>query len=289
MIVDKLPDTQSTEKFPWGILKFSALLIVVFSLMMLYSFHRDEVRIFGVDIKQNNLASIFVPLNDFYGFRGIQYPWNTTTEVDSTKQRILMVGDSMSGFLRLRLNDYCEKNGHTMYSVVWNSGNTLWFANTDTLDHFIGKVNPTYIIVVLGGNELFLPKPEYRQKEINTILAKIGDIPYIWVGPPNWKEDTGINDVILRCTGRKRFFPSYRLQYQRMPDGAHPTRESAYNWMDSIAVFMMTKAKHPIIMELPERHASGYPPTTMLAPIHTNRESTELSVEPEDDLVPMPE
>ncbi len=268
-------------KFPWGILKFSALLFVVLAIMLWYSLMQKEVKIFGYEIKQNTIAEFFIPLNDFVAYNGIRYLWNTKQEVDTTKHRILMVGDSMSGFLRLRLNDYCEKNGHTMYSVIWNSGNTVWFSESDTLDYFINKFQPTYIIMVLGGNELFLPKPEYRQENIETILKKICDIPYIWVGPPNWAEDTGINDVILRMVGRKRFFPSLNLTYERMPDGAHPNRESAYNWMDSIAVFLMTKAKHPIMMEYPEKHASKYPPTKMLAPINANSESIELSVEPE--------
>jgi len=271
------------EKFPWGILKFSALLFVILGLMLWYSMMGKEVKIFGYEIKQNTIAEFFFPVNDFVAYTGITYLWNTKQEVDTAKQRILMVGDSMSGFLRLRLNDYCSKNGHLMYSVIWNSGNTVWFSDTDTLDHFINKFQPTYIIMVLGGNELFLPKPEYRQKNIEKILSKIGNIPYIWVGPPNWDEDTGINNVILRMVGRKRFFPSLNLEYQRMPDGAHPNRESAYNWMDSIAVFLMTKAKHPIMMDFPELHAAKYPPTTMLAPMNTNRESIELSIEPEPE------
>jgi hypothetical protein len=269
------------EKFPWGILRFAFLLIIIMAMLIAYSFHEKELKVLGLEIKQNNMASFFTPLNDVVAFKGIKFVWNTTTEVDTSKQRILMFGDSMSGYLRLRLNDYCEKNDHTMYSVVWNSGNTVWFADYDTIGHFVRKFEPTYILMVLGGNELFLPKPEYRQKYIDIIINKFGDIPFIWVGPPNWKEDTGINDLILRSVGRKRFFPSLNLSYKRLADGAHPDRESAYNWMDSIAVFMMTKAKHPIIMEFPDKPAAKYPPTTMLAPLRANRESKELSVDPE--------
>jgi|GEM_PF-445139 len=274
-------ELKSSEPFPWGILKFSVLLICILTLMLWYSFRSKEINILGIEVKQNTLASFFAPMNDIIAFMGIRYDWNKGAEVDTTKQRILIAGDSMSGFLRLRLNDYCEENGHSMYSLVWNSGNTVWFADTDTLEHFINKFNPTYILIVLGGNELTLPMPEYRQKHIDKIIEKTGDIPFVWVGPPNWQEDTGINNIILRSVGRKRFFPSLNLSYNRMPDGAHPTRESAYNWMDSIAVFLMTKAKHPIVMKYPEKHASKYPPTTMLAPMSSNRESKELSIEPE--------
>lgn len=269
------------EPFPWGIIRFSILLMSILALLLWYSFREKEIRVYSTEIKQNTLSSFFRPMNDFIGFLGIRYLWNSKTVVDSTRQRILIAGDSMSGFLRLRLNDYCEKNGHSMYSVVWNSGNTIWFAETDTLTHFIEQFKPTYVLIVLGANELSLPRPEYRQKHIDRIINKIGDIPFIWIGPPNWEKDSGINNIILKSVGRKRFFPSLNLEYDRMSDGAHPTRQSAYNWMDSIAVFMMTKARHPILMDFPEKNASKHPPTTVLDPLRSNRESKELSIDPE--------
>ncbi len=269
------------ESFPGGIIKFSLLLISILAIMLLYSYREKEFRVLNIDIKQNTLSSFFRPMNDFIGFLGIRYSWNSKTEIDSTKQRILIAGDSMSGFLRLRLNDYCEKNGHSMYSVVWNSGNTIWFAETDTLNYFIDKFKPTYVLIVLGGNELTLPRPEYRQKYIDRIIKRIGDIPFVWIGPPNWDKDTGINDIILKSVGRKRFFPSLNLQYDRLPDGAHPTMKSAFNWMDSIAAFMMTKAKHPILMDFPDKRASRYPSTTVLSPFRTNGGGKDLSIDPE--------
>lgn len=272
---------QLNEKFPWGLIKFSLLLFVIISMMIWYSMHKKEISLFGIDIKQNTVASFFQPMNDIIAFLGIRFEWNKHDVTDTTKQRILIIGDSMSGFLRLRLNDYCEHNGHSMYSVVWNSGNTVWYAETDTLDYFINRFNPTYIIIVLGSNELLLPKPEYRQKHIDKIIEKIGNIPFVWVGPPNWREDTGINNLILRSVGRKRFFPSLNLTFDRLADGAHPTRQSAYKWMDSIAVFLSQKAKYKIVMDFPDKHASNYPPTTMLAPLYSKRESKELNVEPE--------
>jgi hypothetical protein len=279
------PDIQGMKSnhFPWGILKFSVLLFLVMLLMLLYSYTGKEVRVMGVDIKQNTLSSFFTPVNGLFSYMGIRYQWKKDVEVDSTQQRILIAGDSMSGFLRLRLNDYCQQNGHVMYSVVWNSGNTIWFAETDTLDYFIAKFQPTYILIVLGGNELTLPHPEYRQKHIDKIIRKIGNIPYVWIGPPNWEEDTGINDMLLKSVGRKRFFPSLKLEFDRQSDGAHPTQKSAYIWMDSIAAFMMTKSKHPVLMEYPDTHARKHPPTSMLSPLRSGRESKELNTGQENE------
>jgi hypothetical protein len=151
-----------------------------------------------------------------------------------------------------------------MYSVIWNSGNILSFSNSDTLDNYINKFKPTYIIIVLGSNDLFLRTPEVRIKEIKKIIKKIKKTPFIWVGPPNWEDDYGINNVIIDCVGRKRFFESRKLEFDRLKDGAHPTKESAYKWMDSIAKFIEQDAKHKIMMTFPKETYNKYPNGTII-------------------------
>ena len=98
------------------------------------------------------------------------------------------------------------------------------------------------------------------------IVDQMGDLPFIWVGPPNWKDDTGINDLILRYAGRDRYFPSKNLSYERTKDGAHPTRPSAYKWMDSVAVYMQNEARYRVLMEMPDTFLGKVPPTEILKP-----------------------
>lgn len=190
-----------------------------------------------------------------------------TEKVDSSAQRFLFIGDSMLEFLRIRMNEYCKKNGHTMQTVIWYSSSSLWFGQCDTLKHFIKKYNPTYVVLVLGANELFIKdiKTE-RAKFVSNIIAQMGKLPFIWVGPPNWKDDTGINDLILQYAGESRYFPSKNLTYERTKDGAHPKRESAYKWMDSIAVYMQNDAAYKVLMTPPDTLYGKVPPTVILQP-----------------------
>ena len=187
--------------------------------------------------------------------------------VDTTKQRFLLIGDSMSEFLRIRLNDYCTKNGHTCNTVIWYSSSTEWYGSCDTLQHFINKYHPTYVLISLGGNELFIKNiAEKRESYVKRILAQIGNIPYVWIGPPNWKPDTGINDLIASNVGDGHYFESKRLEYERCKDGAHPVKSSAYNWMDHIAYYLYHNAAHRVIMERPDKYYEKIPSTAILSP-----------------------
>lgn len=103
----------------------------------------------------------------------------------------------------------------------------------------------------LGGNELFIRHPERRAECIDRIMEKIGGIPFIWIGPPNWQKDTGINRVIRSCTGEYRFFDSSDMKLQRSDDGKHPTRYAARIWMDSIASWMRTRHDLTLRMDKP--------------------------------------
>lgn len=170
--------------------------------------------------------------------------------VDSTSQRILFIGDSMLEGLGRRVADYAAGNGHTIHTVCWYSSSSKIWAETDTLQYFLRQDKPTFIMICLCSNELFVRDLDQRDAYIKTILKKIGDIPYVWISPPNWKPDTGINDVIISNVGRKRYFDSRDLELERGKDHAHPTFEAAAHWMDLIAEWMSNpdSTAHPILM-----------------------------------------
>jgi hypothetical protein len=239
-------------------------------LLMVYSYSGSPVDVFGYEIKQAGIKDFFSPAEPVYALYLPNARDKTkieATPVDSTAQRFLLIGDSMLEGLGLRLNDYCQENGHTMNSVIWYSSSTLWYGNCDTISYFINKFDPTYVILVIGGNELFI-KDILKERDAfaKNILKQVGERKYIWVGPPNWKKDTGINKLIIRNVGRRRYFPSLDLTYDRCRDGAHPTTKSASIWMDSIASFMMNKCMYPVIMNFPQKKAIKSPPTTLLGP-----------------------
>ena len=183
----------------------------------------------------------------------------------SSGEKILLIGDSMNENLRIRLNDYCIKNGHEMHCVIWYGSTTKQFGTCDTLAHFIRKTGATYVLLTLGANELFIRNiAEKRTGYVKHIIEQMGNLPFVWIGPPNWKDDTGINDLILQHVGPGRYFESKKLSFERKKDGAHPTKSSAFNWMNHVAEYLGNDALHPIAMTPPDTNYNKLPHTTIL-------------------------
>lgn len=187
---------------------------------------------------------------------------------DSTpkkKGKLLLIGDSMTEHLRTRLRDYGIKNGYDIECVIWYGSTTAHFGTCDTLAYFIRKYRPSFVMLALGSNELFIKDiREKRDGYVKHIVSQMGRTPFLWIAPPNWKEDTGINDMILENVGASRYYESRKLHYTRASDGAHPTRESAYQWMDSIAVFMNNNPRFPVEMTFPDIAEKKNPHTVIL-------------------------
>lgn len=171
-------------------------------------------------------------------------------KTDSLPQSLFIFGDSMTFNLALRLAQYAKQNGHTIHSVNWDSSNTKIWAEHDTLAYYIEKYRPTQIFISLGSNELYYKDPETRAPYVKKILEIIDTIPYVWIGPPNWKEDTGINDMLQRICKKRSFFRSAGMQFKRKKDNIHPTRESSAMWVDSIMRWLPESA-HPFVANMP--------------------------------------
>ena len=174
--------------------------------------------------------------------------------VDTASQTILLIGDSMLDGIGPRLAAYADYNGHALYSVIWYSPTSEVWGSSTRLKDYISKIKPTYIVVCLGANELFVRDVESkREKYVRRIIEDIGDIPFLWIGPPNWREDTGINRLIARLAPRGSFFLSNGMSFDRTGDGAHPTRASAAMWVDSVARWMPQHSSHPIRLDTPDK------------------------------------
>lgn len=185
---------------------------------------------------------------------------------DTSAHRILFIGDSMVEGLRYRLSQYATANGHSMECVIWYSSSSKYWAQGDTLSHFIRRFDPSYIFVCMGANELFVRNLEEREAAVGKIIREMGDLPFIWIGPPNWKPDTGINDILLRLCGRNRYYPSLRLSYERASDGAHPVMRSYNMWADSVSTWLRDSSAHPIRWEIPAQDTPKTHGVTLLMP-----------------------
>ena len=248
--------------------KFIAALAITTAILAAYSFSDTPVDVAGTEIKQSDMK-VFIcgDTTPVYATEMYTSEYTPQTGIDSTSQTILLIGDSMLEQFRWRLRDYCAENGHQMQSVIWYSSQSEWYGKTDTLKYFINKFKPTYVILILGANELFVRDIiTKRTPYVKHIIEQIDTIPFIWVGPPNWKDDTGINEMIVSNVGSRQYYPSKNLKYNRYDDGAHPKPESASMWCDSVAKFIMEKSRHPILLNPPTKKYTGSPNSTILQP-----------------------
>jgi hypothetical protein len=222
-------------------------------------------------IKNNDIIKVgktLTPDESRFFIRQLKLPPYRT---DTLPQRILLIGDSMSKWLRYRLQDYCEKNGHTLSTVTWVSGNTQWFAQYDTLNYYIKKDSITYVFLVLGANELFIKDfPKHRAGFVDSILKHLSKVKWIWVGPPNWKKDKGINDFLLKKLGKEKFFLSKNLNFKRQRDGMHPTVSSCSIWVDSIVQWISNKSTSRIRLSIPDSTYGLKPDAVLLRPLEEN-------------------
>lgn len=177
---------------------------------------------------------------------------DTIPQMDTSRQSILLIGDSMAYSLMFRAQNYCNYNNHDLHVVSWVSATSKTYAICDTLEYFVNKFKPTYIIFVIGANELFAFNAGERDRFFDKIVPQTHGIPTVWIGPPNWKEDTGINNVMMKRFGPRQFFLSKYLHFTRIPgDVAHPDRASGTMWMDSISSWIMRKSYFPIRLQKP--------------------------------------
>lgn len=178
-------------------------------------------------------------------------------ETDTAALTLLFIGDSMLDGLSPRLAAYAKENGHTLYSVVWYSSTSEAWGKSGKLAKYISDLHPDFVFICLGSNELFVKDiKEKRQKYVKQMLAELGNTPYLWIGPPNWKPDTGINDMLQSTLRPGGYFVSNGMHFERRKDGAHPTPASAIVWMDSVARWMPRNSFHPIKMDAPQERTA---------------------------------
>ena len=248
----------------WPYARLWALLAVAFAVMLLLSTF-DDLKIFGYPIAKLEIS----PREPVQAAaeKSAPSPKHDATPIDTTSKTILFVGDSMLEGLSPRFAAYAHANGHRLYTVIWYGSTTERWGKSHRLREYADRFKADYVVVCLGGNELFIRDVERtRADKVDAIIADIGELPYVWIGPPNWKPDTGINRLIASKVGAGRFFLSANLRLARASDGAHPTHEAALQWMDSVAHWIATESCCPIRLNAPERPTAKADRTIVLTP-----------------------
>ncbi len=242
----------------WLLVSLSIIVVMAVSFL-------EEPMLFGLEVKQAPFRDVLLAEaeEDTATPDTLPVAKPVVVETDSTPKNILIFGDSMTFLLAQRMAKYGTQNGHTVYGVNWDSSTPQIWAMSDTIAHFIRKYDINYVMVSLGSNELFAKDLDSRAKYVKKIVEKIGDIPFIWVGPPNWKEDNGYNDMLERTLPRGTFFRTGMMQLARRGDHIHPTPDAAVLWVDSIMRWM-PKSAHPILVDVPADSINTTPTLTIL-------------------------
>lgn len=238
----------------FGLWMLLSLSLVVF---LMFSFSDDDIGLGDWNIKKAPFKEALLKspivdslLNDsiFITELSIENPLEVKT--DSASKSIFLFGDSMTFNIALQMEKYARQNGHTFHAVNWDSSNTKIWAECDTLANYLKKYKADYVFISLGSNELYFKNPQTRLPYVKRILQVIDTIPYVWIGPPNWAEDTGINDMLETACRRGSFFRSAGMSFERKKDKIHPTRAASALWVDSIMRWM-PHSSHPILAEAP--------------------------------------
>lgn len=233
-------------KNPYG--KLILVLIVSFIFFVFLS-TLNNLKLFGLELNQIDfkISATYAPLVDTISTKHSPQKLDLNCKVENTPdttgkqyKRYLFIGDSMLEGLSKRFGAYANSSNAKLYSVIWYGSSTKKWGGSKRLSKYIQELKPDFILICLGGNELFIRNiKKERLKYVQSIVSEIGNIPYVWIGPPNWKKDTGINSMIKSVVGENRFFYSANLNFERAKDGMHPTRESSIVWMDEIVDWMM--------------------------------------------------
>jgi len=235
------------------LLSFMLILFLAISVFTLFSYSDSPWTIHGVRLRK--IAKPFqwwtnpAPVAQ----QDVQLLETTPRPPDVSAQSILLIGDSMVEGLMGKFRDYCLENGHTLHTVIWYSSTTQAFSDNDKLAEFVTKYKATYVVLVLGANELFVRDLDNREQYVKNILRQVEALRFIWVGPPNWKKDTGLNDCIVKNIDKDRYFPSKELQFERISDGAHPTKKSSEMWAEKIIEWIKNESRYPIKLAAPKQ------------------------------------
>lgn len=242
-------------------IKVILILMIALCALLVYAVIPNEISIRNFSLLKIDISTIQAAETQVAADKTVTVTKHKITAAknpDTTRQTILFIGDSMLEGLTRRFCDYAAENGHKLYTVIWYSSGTQLWGETRTIEHYINKYHPTFIVICTGSNELFVRDLKKRDVYIQKIVKKFGKIPFVWISPPNWKNDTGINNLIIKDVGTSRYFDSRHLKLERGKDHAHPTFSAAAIWMDKIATWMCSNSTaHPIMMKAPKKKVNS--------------------------------
>lgn len=153
---------------------------------------------------------------------------------------VLHVGDSMVGGslgLTKALEARFTAEGSKFVRDYKVSESIVSYDKSSKLKELLAKHNPDIVIITLGTNDVFVPYPAAMAGNVKNIASRVGTRECYWLGPPTWKPDTGIVQVLKDNVAPCRFYDASNLKLQRAGDGIHPTDRGGADWATSFWAF----------------------------------------------------
>jgi len=150
-----------------------------------------------------------------------------------TGKTVLHVGDSMVGGnwgLTRALDQKFTAEGAKFIRDYKVSESIISYDKSPKLKELLAKHKPDIVILTLGTNDVFVPYPASMAANVQSIVKRIGSRECYWMGPPTWKPDTGIVQVIKDNAAPCKFFDGTNLKLERGHDGIHPTDKGGQEW-----------------------------------------------------------
>lgn len=162
---------------------------------------------------------------------------------------VLHVGDSMvggHGGLSKALEERFTREGATLIRDTKVSESIVSFDKSTRLKSLLAKHKPDIVILTLGANDALVPYPHVMAGNVESIVKRVGDRACYWIGPPMWKPDTGIVNVIREHAGDCKFYDSSPLKLERSGDGIHPTDRGGAAWAEGFWTFFRGAPDAPV-------------------------------------------
>jgi hypothetical protein len=148
---------------------------------------------------------------------------------------VVHIGDSfaLAGFAQALKKRMKALGARYDVRAETSSFTTTWSGKIESV---IANTQPDLVIINLGANEVANIDPPAHAPAVRHIVAAIKGRPCVWVSPPSWRKDTGIQDVIRQNSAPCRYFDSDKLVTEPIPrqkDHIHPTEAGGALWADA--------------------------------------------------------
>jgi acyl-CoA thioesterase-1 len=171
---------------------------------------------------------------------GASSPASPSSPASLAGKVVLHVGDSMVGGnqgLTRALEQRFAGDGAKFIRDYKVSESIVSYDHSPKLKELVARHHPDIVIITLGTNDVFVPYPASMAGNVQNIVKRVGARECYWLGPPTWKPDTGIVQVLRENVAPCKFYDASSLKLQRAGDGIHPTDRGGADWAASFWAF----------------------------------------------------